>query len=316
VERENDAAAHPTQQEPENAMRAMNVLLTALPAALMLIASPAAGQRLLPEVRHFRTPIADPYAARLSVGLLHTNVLATQGPERPAFVLPDPDDAASDVVAAVGIGAIFPLIQVSQSERGGVIMYADARVFSRFRIEYESRDDMGQDWFVGGGFEVKRDAWSGRAAIIHRSSHLGDEFIEMTGAERIEFGSEQLDLTVGRDVAGIARVYGGGSWIFRSYLGWEPQLVALGVQDRVLLQVGADNVWEPWSGPWAVYGGIDVQVAERTEWNPGIAAALGIGVQARRSFRLMARFYDGQSPMGEFFRTSERYYTMELVAEM
>ena len=84
--------------------------------------------------------------------------------------------------------------------------------------------------FVGGGFEMQHKAWSGRAAIIHRSSHLGDEFIEMTGAERIEFGSEQLDLLAAYDVAGIARVYGGGSWIFRSYLGWEPQLVALGVK--------------------------------------------------------------------------------------
>jgi hypothetical protein len=304
------------QQEPENVMKAMNVLLAVLPAAL-LMSSPAAGQRLLPDVRHFRTPIADPYAARLSVGLLHTNVLETQGPERPPFTLPDPEDASSDVVAAVGIGAIFPLIEVSRSDRGGVVMYADARVFSRFRVEYQSRDDMGQDWFVGGGFEMKHDAWSGRAAIIHRSSHLGDEFIEMTGAERIEFGSEQLDLTAAYDVAGIGRVYGGGSWIFRSYLGWEPQLVALGVRDRLLLQVGADNVWEPWAGrPFAVYGGVDVQAAERTEWDAGIAAALGIGVQARRSFRLMARFYDGPSPMGEFFLTPERYFTLELVAEM
>lgn len=298
-------------------MRATTVLLAMLPAALMASAGPAAGQRLLPEVRHFRTPMADPYAARFSVGLLHTNVLETQGPERPPFMLPDPEDAASDVVAAVGIGAIFPLIELSRSERGGVTMYADARVLSRFRIEYESRDDMGQDWFVGGGFEVRRDAWSGRAAIIHRSSHLGDEFIEMTGAERIEFGSEQLDLTAAYEIAGVARVYGGGSWIFRSYLGWEPQLVALGVRDRGLLQVGADRMWEPWEGrPFAVYGGVDVQTAERTDWDPGIAAALGIGVQARRSFRLMTRFYDGPSTMGEFFLTPERYYTLELVAEI
>jgi hypothetical protein len=294
-------------------MKAVNVLL----AALVVCASPAAGQRLLPDVRYFRTPVADPYGARLSVGLLQSNVLETQGPERPPFTLPDPDDAASDVVAAVGIGAIFPMIQISESSRGGVMMYADARVFSRFRIEYDSRDDMGQDWFVGGGFEMRRDAWSGRAAIIHRSSHLGDEFIEMTGAERIEFGSEQLDLLAAYEVPGIARVYGGGSWIFRSYLGWEPQLVALGVRDRLLLQIGADNVWRPWAGsPVAVHAGIDVQTAERTEWDTGFAAAVGIGVEARRSLRLMTRFFDGPSTMGEFFLTPERYFTLELVAEI
>ena len=294
-------------------MKALQVLL----AGLILYASPAAGQRLLPDVRHFRTPLADPYGARLAVGLLHTNVLETPGPERPPFTIPDPDDAASDVVAAVGIGAVFPLLRLAESARGGATLYADARVFSRFRIEYESRDDMGQDWFVGGGVEMRRNAWSGRAAIIHRSSHLGDEFIEMTGAERIEFGSEQLDLLAAYDVPGIARVYGGGSWIFRSYLGWEPQLVALGVRDRALLQLGADNLWRPWTGrPVTIYAGLDVQTAERTEWDTGIAAALGIGVERGRSFRLMTRFYDGPSTMGEFFLTPERYVTLELVAEI
>lgn len=298
-------------------MKALHVLLAMVLAASAVCAAPGSAQRLLPEERYFRPPIADPYAARFSVGLLQTNVLETQGPERPPFTIPDPEDASSDVVAAVGIGAIFPLIRLAQSPRGGVMMYADARVFSRFRIEYESRDDMGQDWFVGGGFEIQRDAWSGRAAIIHRSSHLGDEFIEMTGAERIEFGSEQLDVTAAYDVAGIARVYGGGSWIFRSYLGWEPRLVALGVRDRALFQVGADRVWRPRDGrPLALYAGLDVQTAERTEWDTGIAAALGIGVQTRRSFRLMARFYDGRSTMGEFFLTPERYFTLELVAEI
>lgn len=271
----------------------------------------------MPDVRYFRTPLADPFAQRIAVGILHTNLLETQGPERPPFTVPDPDDASSDVVAAVSLGVIFPLIHVSESERGGVIMYADARVFSRFRLEYESRDDMGQDWFVGGGFEWRRDDWSGRAAIIHRSSHLGDEFIEMTGAERIEFGSEQLDVTAAYELPGIARFYGGGSWIFRSYLGWEPQLVALGVRDHAVLQVGADNVWRPRAdSPLAIYGGVDVQTAERTDWDVGIAAAAGIGVQSRRSLRLMARFYDGPSMMGEFFLTSERYLTIELVAEM
>ncbi|HEX6307385.1 MAG TPA: DUF1207 domain-containing protein [Longimicrobiales bacterium] len=291
----------------------------ALLAALALGTGDAAAQiqRLLPDVRYFRTPLADPYAQRLSVGILHSNVLEMPGPERPPFTIPDPDDASSDVVAAVAIGGVIPLIHVSETERGGVLMYADARVFSRFRIEYESRDDMGQDWFVGGGFELRRDAWSGRAAIIHRSSHLGDEFIEMTGAERIEFGSEQLDLLAAYEVTGIARLYGGGSWIFRSYLGWEPQLVALGVRDRALFQFGADNVWRPRDGSaFAIYGGIDVQTAERTDWDFGVAAAAGIGMQSRRSMRLMARFYDGPSTMGEFFLTPERWLSLEFLVEI
>jgi hypothetical protein len=290
---------------------AMLVLLPIMAADTSLSA-----QRLLPHTRHFRTPIADPFAPRISVGLQHTNLLETQGGERPPFTLPDPDDAASDVVAAVGIGAIFPLVRIAGAESGGAVLFADARVFSRFRIEYESRDDMGQDWFVGGGVEWRDDAWSGRVAIMHRSSHLGDEFMEVTGAERIEFGSEQLDALFAYELSGVARVYGGGSWIFRSYLGWEPRLVELGVRDRVALQAGADREWRPWRDPrLAIFGGVDVQAAERSDWDIGVGAAAGIGLRSARSLRLMTRFYNGPSTMGEFFLTPERYYIVELVAE-
>jgi hypothetical protein len=93
--------------------------------------------------------------------------------------------------------------------------------------------------------------------------------------------------------------------------------VALGVKDRGLFQIGADNVWHPRQGsPLAIYAGVDVQTAERTDWEAGIAGALGIGVQQNRSLRLMTRFYDGPSTMGEFFLTPERYYTLELVVQL
>lgn len=287
---------------------------------VLLCAWPAAGvaqeSRFLPDVRWFRTPIADPMATRISVGLMSTNLLAAQGDERPPFTLPDPEASARETVAAVSIGAIFPLFQVAEWEGGGAALIADAKVFSRFRIEYPSRDDMGQDWYVGGGVDWRDRRWSGRVAIMHRSSHLGDEFMAATGAERIEFGSEQLDITTGYDVPGMGRLYGGGSWIFRSYLGWEPHLRSLGLSDRAVVQLGMDGEWSPWDDPRVrVYAGADFHAAERTAWRGGIAGAAGIGVHTSRSLRLMVRGYSGNSMMGEFFRTRERYVTLELVGE-
>jgi hypothetical protein len=279
--------------------------------------SASAVRTLLPATRWVRTPVADPFAQRISVALQSTNLLATQGPERPAFMLENADAAAREVVAAIGLGVVFPLVRLSEWEGGGVMLVADARVFARFRIEYESRDDMGQDWFVGGGIEARDGAWSGRAAIIHRSSHIGDEFAANTGAERIEFGSEQLDLLAAYDLPAGTRVYAGGSWIFRSYLGWDARLRALGVRDRGLVQVGADREWRPWSDPrFALWAGFDVQAAERTEWDAGYSAAAGFGIDTGRSLRVMFRFYDGPSTMGEFFLTPERFYALELVAEI
>jgi hypothetical protein len=272
--------------------------------------------RVLPNVRLFRTPIADPHATRISVGLMSTNLLERQGDERPPFTVPNQEDAAREVVAAISIGAIFPLLTVADWDGGGAALIGDFKVFSRFRIELPSRDDMGQDWYVGGGVDWRDDLWSGRVAIMHRSSHIGDEFSDSTGARRIEFGSEQLDITTAYEVPGIARFYGGGSWIFRSYLGWEPLLADLDIHDRAILQLGIDREWTPWRDPrLRLYAGVDWHAAERTDWRGGFAAAAGIGVATPRSLRLMTRFYDGNSMMGEFFRTQERYFVFELVGE-
>jgi hypothetical protein len=294
---------------------------SALLAAAMLCGTAAAAAaqpagRLLPATRDFRTPLADPFAARMGVALIATNLLATQGAERPPFHIPDPEDASHDVVAAVALGMVFPVYRLSEWDGGALSLVAEGKVFSRFRIEYESRDDMGQDWFVGGGLEARGRRWSARGVIVHRSSHLGDEFMLETGAERIEFGAEQLDVLAARELPYGLRVYGGGSYVFRSYLNWEPRLRELDLADRGGVQLGADGQWRPWSDPrWAAWLGLDVQAVERTDWDPGVSIAAGIGVDTGRSMRLLLRYYRGPSTMGEFFLTKERYYGVEVLLE-
>jgi hypothetical protein len=295
---------------------------------LAVAAAPAAGQagdagsrgwadRVLPQSRWLRTPVADPHGPRIGLALLATNLLAEQGPERPPFFLFDPDDSAHDVVAAVALGVVLPILRLAEWEGGGATLVADARVFSRFRIEYESRDDMGQDWYIGGAVEARQGRWAGSAGIMHRSSHIGDEFAMETGARRIEFGSEQLDVLAGYDLPRGGRVYGGGSWIFRSYLDWEPLLQDLDIRDRGLVRVGADGQWRPWSDPrFAAWAGVDVRAAERTEWDVAWDLAAGVGIDTGRSLRLMLRYHEGPSPMGEFFLTTERFFAIEFVAEI
>jgi len=289
----------------------------AVTTVLMMSGAAAAlaqGYVLLPETRFFRGPNADPFLTRFSVAVQSTNLLASPATERPPFFLPDPEDSKQDVVAAVAIGGIIPLIRLRSWDDGGVQLYVDGKVFSRFRLEYAGRDDMGQDWFIGGGVEARKKEWSGRAAITHRSSHIGDEFALNTGAERFEFGAEQLDVISAIDILPGARFYAGGTWIFRSYLKWTPRFED--IDDRAIVQLGADGEWAPWTNQQLhVYAGIDYQAAERTEWKSGIAAAAGIGLGGKRSFRLMARVYDGPSTMGEFFLTPERYFALELVTE-
>lgn len=285
-------------------------------AALVLLSAPGNAQdgAILPPDRHHTPPVADPSAPRLSVALMRTNLLRVEGGERAPFELPDAD---METVATISLGAILPLVRLAEWEGGGAALVLEAKVFGRFRVQEPSRDDMGQDWIIAGGVEARHDAWSGRTMLSHRSSHLGDEFIEETGARRIEFGNEQVEVMAAYEATGLGRFYGGGAWIFRSYLGWDSRLRALDVRDRAAVQLGVDREWRPFKDRRVgVWGGVDWQAAERTSWRGAVAVAAGIGVGTSRTLRLVARYYDGPSTMGQFFLTGERTFALELMGAL
>jgi hypothetical protein len=289
---------------------------------LLLIATPLQAQsksfwdRFLPRGHYIETLVADPLEPRMSLGLLQTNVFerAGEGRERPAFAFPDPDDAASDVNVAAAIGGSIPLLHLAEwPGKGGIVASAQLGVFSRFRIEYPSRDDVGQDWFVGMPFEFAYQPWTGRFRIMHRSSHIGDELVEVTGARRIEFGGEYADFLLARRLIAGARVYGGATWNFRSYTERLPALRARDMHDTFALQGGVDGAWYPWSDEHAgLTGGIDWQSAQRTGWRSQWSVAGGIAARkGGQGTNFMVRYYHGPSILGEFFLTPETFWAVE-----
>jgi hypothetical protein len=301
------------------------VLALAVPAVAPLVAharqapsDPVPAGRWLPEIRYFEGFRADPVEPRHGAGLLVTNLLASRGAERPPWALADSGWIAWEVQAVAALGATLPLRTLVRWPDGGVVVTAQAGVVGRFRIERRSRDDLGQDWFMALPVEVLRGDWSGRARISHRSSHLGDEFVVETGAERIEFGGEALDVHVARR-HGDGRVYAGGSWIFRSYTRWLPALLETGGRDRFLFQAGADGAWPIGraGGSTSVVAGMDAQLAERTGWQRQLSAVGGVrATGARHALQLVVRVHEGQSALGQFFLTRERAWSLEFVAEL
>lgn len=293
-----------------------------LALVLLLLATPLHAQssgfwqRFLPRVHYFEPLAADPLEPRMSIGVLQTDLFerAGEGRERPEFRFPDPEDAATDVNAAAAIGGSIPLLQLAEwPGRGGIVASAQLGVFSRFRIEYPSRDDVGQDWFVGMPFEFAFDRWTGRFRIMHRSSHIGDELVETTGARRIEFGGEFADFLVGYRVLDAARVYAGGTWNFRSYTEHLPALRVRGMHDTFAVQAGVDGAWYGWSnGRAGLTGGLDWQSAQRTGWRAQVSATGGLTARRNgQSTNLMLRYYHGPSVMGEFFLTPESFWSLE-----
>lgn len=285
-----------------------------LPAAVSAQAD--SGARLLPQVRYFEGPFADPIEPRFSIGLIVTDVLSRRGRERDAFVLPDAEDARTDWQASAALGGTIPLWRPLNRPEGGIVVAGQAGVFGRFRIELPSRDDLGQDWIVAMPIEMAWNNWSGRFRISHRSSHLGDEFVQASGATRIEFGGEAVDALAAYSVSRIGRFYAGGAWIFRSYTDHLPVLREDGVRDRFVLQLGGDGRWDIGPRHVNLIAGIDWQSAERTRWKGALGVAGGLEVRyGRRALGLVLRYFEGVSSMGEFFLTPEEFWSLELTAD-
>jgi hypothetical protein len=293
------------------------ILFGALPA--MLWSQEVGVQRFLPLVQYFAPVVADPFEPRLSAGLLQTNLfeIAPQGRERiRPFFIPDPEDSRSDVNAVVSIGGTLPLWLVSDTadDNVGIVVAAQGAVFGRFRIEYPTREDVGQDWFVGMPIEIRRREWSGRVRIMHRSSHLGDELVETTGASRIEVGGEFVDFLAAYSFRPHTRVYGGGTWVFRSYTDIIPVLLENGGNDRFAIQAGAETGSFPWlGGRMGWVAGLDWRRAQRTDWDDSLALAGGLSLRTNgRAAQLLMRYFTGKSLLEQFFLTPEHYWSLEL----
>lgn len=278
-------------------------------------------QRLFPGVHYFDPLVADPVEPRMALGLMQTNVFETagQGRElRAPFSFPDSVDAAHDVQVLTGIGGSIPLWHLKTwPGKGGIVASAQLGVFARFRIEYPTRENAGEDWFVGMPIEASYGNFNGRFRIMHRSSHIGDELVQTTGAQRIEFGGEYADFIAAYQPLPGLRIYGGATYNFRSYNEWLPALRVRDLHDYTQLQAGFDyNAYRWHDGHVGIVAGFDWQSTQRTNWRSGFSAVAGAGVKTNgRGSKLIARYYHGPSTMGEFFLTPETFTSIEWVVD-
>ena len=87
--------------------------------------------------------------------------------------------------------------------------------------------------------------------------------------------------------------------------------------DNSALQFGADATWAPWRSALQLEAGLDLQAADRTDWAAQLSLVGGIRVQdGDHTLQLRATFFDGPSPLGQFFWTDETAWGFELVLEL
>lgn len=289
-----------------------------LSVSIVVVASPKpaeAQNRWFPDEVYFRRPQAAPREPAFALRLLWTDLFRVRGAplERAPFLIDEPAEQLDrEAQGEFVLGGNVRLWQAASWEGGGMTVGLASAVFGRFRLETGSQDLVSTDWVVALPFEARRGAWSGRFQIMHWSAHLGDELIQQSGADRVDFTHNGLSLLVARDL-GDVRVYGGASRLSRATLEGDEPFPA-DFTDRATVQFGADALWSPWASVVRVEAGIDYQASDRTDWAAQWSVIGGIGVQdGDRSVQLRGRFVDGPSMLGQFFLTDERAWGFELV---
>ena len=172
----------------------------------------------------------------------------------------------------------------------------------------QSQDNIGWDGIYGFNLTTRQNkqlAW--RLGIKHISAHIGDELIERTGRSRIGYTREEvrMGLAWSPQVSTTLYTEAGYAYTLRNEIIQKPRRAQLGAQYQ--------SPGKYWQGRINWYSAIDLSAYEENNWD--INTTIQIGFSARSGphhWRLGLEFYDGRSPLSEFFQDNERYTSLGL----
>lgn len=141
-----------------------------------------------------------------------------------------------------------------------------------------------------------------RFGLLHDSAHLGDEYMEETGIERINYTREEI-------VAGL-------SWQpnrqWRLYTEVASEYETKGVARGERFQIGTEyfSHVKMWKGRLTPYTAIDFNSFSERDWASATTAQFGFMMptgQGSSRYRAALELSHGRSPMGEFSFYDETY---------
>lgn len=243
-----------------------------------------------PEAGFYPLYIADPI--RSQSALLVVQV--------PRSEIPD----AGNTRFALRLGGQYPIVArhpEGDSERGWQLDF-EGGFTSQFDID-NSLDNIGWDGLFGLLLDYKpRPTLAFRFGALHDSAHLGDEYAERTGRQRV--GYTRQEFVVGVSVRAAQR--------WRYYFEAGDQFGTQDFQKPLRAQAGVEYQGEkPWPGArggW--YAALDLRAYEENDWNPRATAQLGINVPTGRGnsrYRFALEGATGRTVLGEFFTATETY---------
>lgn len=216
-------------------------------------------------------------------------------------------------IGSVGIGDQLGIVRWRSAHGGPQLQLSvSGNVFSQFDIGTRPTGLLNADYSLGFPITYRSGRFSSRLRLYHQSSHLGDGVLLEQRVAPQAASYEAVDLVAAMDT-GELRAYGGGeyqaegrrlerhSWV--AHWGFELR------QRAALVRSGA------LSGTRLV-AGLDVKAFERRRWARSWSGRAGVEIgRARdggRGWSLLAEYFDGPSPFGQFITHRISYLGMGL----
>jgi hypothetical protein len=252
---------------------------------------------LLPDDLIYPRYIADPW--RPTNAILYQKYTSTEIP------------TASDTRYLFKLGFRKGLVRFDWGEESSNSLQFDIMMgwLGVFDIKNQ-QDNLGWDGLYGWFFSYANDdGFAVQFGTKHRSAHLGDEYIENTGSERIGYSRNEMVLGLGLTELGCCTLYFEG--------GYGGDLLNEDLQDPWRFQGGlvVENDEAFFRGRSGWYGALDLQAFEETDWALETTAQLGLVFPASGLvdiWRLGLEFRDGRSIFGEFFAYDETSISLGL----
>ena len=143
-----------------------------------------------------------------------------------------------------------------------------------------------------------------KVAVQHVSAHLGDEYQDRTGVQRLNYTREELAF--------------GAAWRFSPrWRGYGEIGIAYRQGNEELepwrLQMGAERESRPtlWGGRFATYVAADFSSMQERLWRLDTTLQGGLVTRSNgRTVRLFLELHDGRPTIGEFYKISETVITI------
>ncbi len=145
----------------------------------------------------------------------------------------------------------------------------------------------------------------------HRSSHVGDEYMERTGRRRINYTRLER-------LAGLSWYFVPAWRLYGEYgRAYEMNNEALQRPGRAQMGLEYQPARQWWNGQLGWYTALDVSAMEERDWQADIAVRAGYVFDADgRRWSLSAMYYRGRPTIGEFFQHTESYFGIGLRLEL